>query len=86
MCVQCVQAMASLKRQGRPEPNSKGIEPFPLLAQTQQEPAGSKGQAGGSVASPPRMDKDPGAERILCHTGAEWAYQPAPGHMADSAV
>lgn len=86
MCVQCVQAMEPLQRQGRPEPNSKGIEPFLLLAQTQQELAGSKGQAGGSVASPPKMDKDPRAERMLCHIGVEWAYQPAPGHMADSAV
>lgn len=86
MYVQCVQAMEFLQRQGRPEPSSKGIEPFLLLAQKQQELAGSKGQAGGSVASPPRMDKEPGAERMLCHTRVEWAYQPAPGHMADSAV
>lgn len=85
MCVQCVQAMEPLQRQGRPEPNSKGIEPFLLLAQTQQELAGSKGQAGGSVASPSRMDKDPGTERMLCPIGVEWAYQPAPEHMADSA-
>lgn len=69
MCVQCVQALESLQRQGRPEPDSKGIEPFLPLAQKQQELACWKGWAGGSVASPSRMDKDPGAEKMLCHTG-----------------
>lgn len=56
-----------LQRQMRPETDSEGIELFLLWAQKQRGLACYKGQEGGSVASPSRMAKDPGAETRRCH-------------------